>query len=102
MMVTVIILSIGRRAPLTEATDELLSHRNGPLTIAGHQPYAGAPIQNVGDIHGALVGDRVFELGPGDVDPLGYRLERPVAGGSGDDVRRPGAAPLHQPPRAAR
>ena len=81
---------------LAKARQKLLRHGNNPLAIAWHQANPGPPIDDVGDIHCALMGYRVFELRPGDVDALRHRPGRALAGGGGDDVGRLGAVTLHQ------
>ncbi len=78
------------------SSDEFLGNRFGPLAVGGNQTDAGAPVEDVVDGQRALVGHRVLEFGTRDVDSVGDRLRRPVAGGPGDHVRGLGSVAGHQ------
>ncbi len=88
-----------------EVADEPVGELPRGRAVRGHETDAGAPVEEVSGVEGALVGDPPQQLGPRHRHPVGHRCEQLVVGeagprpGVGQHRARLGAVAAHEPSR---
>src|SRR5689334_6456637 len=79
-----------------EAVQQFLGDADDPFAVGADESDPGAPVDDVLDGQGPLVGDRILEFRTRDVDSVGDGFGRPLAGGGGEYVGRFRSVPQHQ------